>query len=144
MASHWPLWFLSKVFFLSIFMNNSSHDTRHGKSLKSHLKEILILARRRCFSVLCLEYYNNYTLDFEPCGFHSLAVVVLVTESCPTLCDPMDCSPPGSSVHGVSQARILVWVAISFSVGSSRPKDQALISCSGRQILYHWATWKPS
>ena len=42
-----------------------------------------------------------------------------VTQSCPTLYDPMDCSPPGSSVHGISQARILKWVAISFSRGSS-------------------------
>ena len=42
-----------------------------------------------------------------------------VTQSCPTLCDPMDCSLPGSSVHGIFQARILEWVAISFSRGSS-------------------------
>ena len=40
---------------------------------------------------------------------------VLVSQSCPTLCDPMDCSPPGSFVHGILQARILKWVAISFS-----------------------------
>ena len=44
---------------------------------------------------------------------------VLVTQSCPTLCDPMDCSPPDSSVHGILQARILEWVAIPFSRGSS-------------------------
>ena len=42
-----------------------------------------------------------------------------VAQSCPTLCDPMDCSPPCSSVHGILQARILEWVAISFSRGSS-------------------------
>ena len=42
-----------------------------------------------------------------------------VAQSCPTLCDPIDCSPPGSSVHGILQARILEWVAISFSRGSS-------------------------
>ena len=42
-----------------------------------------------------------------------------VTQLCPTLCDPMDCSPPGSSIHGILQARILEWVAISFSRGSS-------------------------
>ena len=44
------------------------------------------------------------------------------------LCDPMDCSPPGSSVHGILQARILEWVAISFSRGSSRPRDQTQVS----------------
>ena len=44
-------------------------------------------------------------------------------QSCPTLCDPMDCSPPGSTVHGNSQARILEWVAISFSRGASSPRN---------------------
>ena len=51
-----------------------------------------------------------------------------VTQSCLTLCDPTDCSPPGSSVHGILQARILEWVAISFSRGSSRPRDQTQVS----------------
>ena len=60
---------------------------------------------------------------------------------CPTLCDPMDCSPPGSSVHGISQARILEWVAIFYSRESSWPRDWTCISCIGRQILYHCATW---
>ena len=46
-----------------------------------------------------------------------------VTQSCPTLCDPMDCSPPGSSVHGIIQARVLEWGAISFSRGTSRPQN---------------------
>ena len=49
--------------------------------------------------------------------------VVLVTKSCPTLCDPVDCSPPGSSVHGLLQLRILEWAAISFSRGSSPLRD---------------------
>ena len=62
--------------------------------------------------------------------------VVLVAQSCPILFDPMDCSQPvGSSVHGILQARILEWEAISFSQGSSQPKDQTcLLHC--RQILY--------
>ena len=59
----------------------------------------------------------------------------LVAQSCPTLCDPMDYSSPGSCVHGISPARILEWVAISFSRGSSRPRDQTHVSCIGR-ILY--------
>ena len=46
-----------------------------------------------------------------------------VAQSCQTLCDPVDCSPTGSTVHGILQARILEWVAISFSRGSSRPRD---------------------
>ena len=54
-------------------------------------------------------------------------VKVLVTCLCPTLCDPMDCSPPGSSVHGILQARILEWVAIPFSGGSSQPRNQTQV-----------------
>ena len=50
-------------------------------------------------------------------------VCVKVTQLCPTLCDPTDCSPPGSSVHGILQARILEWVATPFSRGSSLPRD---------------------
>ena len=59
------------------------------------------------------------------------------TRSCLTLCNPIDCSLLGSSVHGISQAKILEWVAIPCSRGLSRPRDQTLISCLGRQILYH-------
>ena len=51
-----------------------------------------------------------------------------VAQSCPILCDPVDCSLPGSSIHGILQARILEWVAISFSRGSSRPRDQTQVS----------------
>ena len=52
----------------------------------------------------------------------------------------MDCIPPGSSVHGISQARILEWVAISFPRTSSWPRDRTQVSCIVRKILYHWAT----
>ena len=51
-----------------------------------------------------------------------------VAQMCLTLCDPVDCRPPGSPVRGISQARILEWVAISFSRGSSRPRDQTRVS----------------
>ena len=60
-------------------------------------------------------------------------------QSCPTLCDPMDGSLPGSSVHGIFQARILEWVAISFSRRSSQPRDQSClssVSCIGRWDLH--------
>ena len=69
--------------------------------------------------------------------------ISLQSKSYPTLCDPIDCSPSGSSVHGIFQERILVWVAISFSSGSSWPRDQThvpCISCIGRRIPHHWAT----
>ena len=66
--------------------------------------------------------------------------VCLVTLLCPILCDIMDCSLPGSSVHRIFQAWILEWVAMPFSRGSSWPRDQTHISCIGRWMLYHWAT----
>ena len=52
-----------------------------------------------------------------------------VAQSCLTLCDPMDSSPPGSTIHGIFQARILEWAAISFSRGSSQPRDGTCVSC---------------
>ena len=57
-----------------------------------------------------------------------MKVKVLVTQLCPTLCDSMDYSPPGSSVHGILQPRIVEWVAIPFSRGSSQPRDQTQVS----------------
>ena len=51
-----------------------------------------------------------------------------VAQSCPTLCDPMDCSLSGSSVHGIFQARVLEWIAISFSRGSSQPRNRTRVS----------------
>ena len=67
-------------------------------------------------------------------------VKVLVTQSSWILCDPIDCSPPGSSVHGILQARILECTAIAFSRGSSWPRDWTCNLLHCRQILYHWAT----
>ena len=78
--------------------------------------------------------FSDFILLFM-CMLHTQSL-----QSCPNLCNPQDCSPPGSSVHGTSQARIMEWVAISFSRGSSRPRDPTNVSCVsyiGRQILYH-------
>ena len=61
-------------------------------------------------------------------------------QSCPTLWDPMDCSLLASSVHMILQARILEWVAMPSSKGSSQPRDQihdSYVSCIGRRVLYH-------
>ena len=63
-----------------------------------------------------------------------------VAQSCPTLCDPMDCSLPGSSVHGIFQARVLEWIAISFSRGSARPRDRTQVSCMVDRRFTIWAT----
>ena len=61
-----------------------------------------------------------------------------VTQSCPTLCDPMDCNLPGSSIHGIFQARVLEWAAISFSRGSSQPRDRTQVSYIADR---HWIVW---
>ena len=63
-----------------------------------------------------------------------------VAQSCLTLCNPRDCSLPGSSVHGIFQTRILEWVAISSSRGSSRPRDQTWVSCIVDRRFTVWAT----
>ena len=56
-------------------------------------------------------------------------IYVLCAQSCLTLCDPMDCSPPGSFAHGIFQVRILEWVAVSYFRGSSQPRDRTGVSC---------------
>ena len=82
----------------------------------------------------------------KPSGFLKCEVIIAKSfhvwakspQTCPTLCDPMDYSLPGSSVQGILQARILEWVAISSSRGSSQPRDQTYISyvsCTGRLVL---------
>ena len=67
------------------------------------------------------------------------------TQSCLTLCNPMHCTLPGSSVHGILKARILEWDAISSSRESSQPRDQTRVSCNsciGSECFYYWATWE--
>ena len=79
-------------------------------------------------------YYLNWILHV--CVSECVCVCP-VTPSCPVLCDPINGSLSGSSVHGILLARILEWVSISFSRGSSWPWEQTCLSCIGRQILYH-------
>ena len=63
-----------------------------------------------------------------------------VAQLCLTLCNPINCSPPGSTAHEVFQARILEWVAISYSRRAPWPRDATLVSWIARQVFYHWAT----
>ena len=63
-----------------------------------------------------------------------------ITQLCSALCNLVDCSLPGFSVHGIFWARILAWVAISFYKGSSWPSVRIWVSCISNRILYHWAT----
>ena len=72
-----------------------------------------------------------------------VCVCVLAAQSCLTLCDPTDCSLPGSTVHGVFQARILEWVASPFSRGSFQPRDQTQVSHIAGSFFTIWVTKKP-
>ena len=89
-------------------------------------------------------YYSNVFLIFYKILKNLLEKAIQglysVAQSSLTLCNPLDYSLPGSFVHGLFQAGILEWVAISSSSGSSWPRDQTCVSCIGRQILYPWAT----
>ena len=75
-----------------------------------------------------------------PLGINPFESESEVAQSCPTLCDPMDCSLPGSSVHGIFQAIVLEWIAISFSRGSSQPRDWTQISRIVDRCFTIWAT----
>ena len=105
----------------------------HGRMIKMRPKNGTSFISRQLYVQKEKKKKNSSLLDC--CSWFCL-----VAKSYLTLCDPKDCSPPGSSVHRISQARILEWVAISFSRGSSHPRDWAQVSCIGRWILYHWAT----
>ena len=99
-----------------------------GSILKSYKIEVF------CYRVLSLVLPKT-------CYWQSdLTISWSEVQSCPTLCDPMDCSLPGFSIHGIFQARILEWVAISFSRGSSQPRDRILVSCIAGRVLTLWAT----
>ena len=99
-----------------------------------------------CILSLCLfnlyaEYImRNAGLKEAQAGIKIAAATAKSLQSCLTLCDPMDCSQPGSSVHGILQARILEWVAISFSRGSSQPRGWTQVSCIADRRFILWAT----
>ena len=80
---------------------------------------------------------SNLILDIK---MHACLCACSVAQSCLTLGHPMDGSPPGSSVHRISKARKLEWVAISSCRGSSQPRDPTRVPCNDRWILYLWAT----
>ena len=99
------------------------------------------------------ELFNRYRVSgvydekvLEICCTTMLIYLTLLTkwsevaQSCPTLCNPMDCSLPGSSIHRIFQARVLEWVAISFSRGSSWPRDRTWVSRIVGRCFTIWAT----
>ena len=87
---------------------------------------IAFLSRKICIYIPTHVYWHIYSYMYSVYTYIYICIFwcYLVIKSCPTLCDPMDCSPPGSSVCGILQASILEWAAIPFSRGSSWPRDQ--------------------
>ena len=84
--------------------------------------------------------YLDVYLQFNFTWFRGKRKESEVAQSCPTLCDPMDCSLPGSFVNGIFQARVPEWVAISFSRGSSRPRNWTWVSRIVDRCFTIWAT----
>ena len=106
---------------------------RNGKLLEVESSSVLLI----CHSLKVLLHYLAEILVENTKTLHCCCY--LVTKWFPTFLWPRDCSLRGSSVHGISQVRILEWVATYFSSGTSWPRDWICISYIGRQILYHWA-----
>ena len=75
-----------------------------------------------------------------PPGRPIVSCYILVAQSCPTLCNPVDCSLTGSSVHGIPQARILEWIFNSSSRGSSQPRDGTQVFCTAGRFFNHLST----
>ena len=105
------------------------------------LEKRLILVLDLAHSNLC---YSKNTMTQVKCVWELLwplvCVCALVAQSCPTLCDPMDCSPPGASVCGILQARILEWVAIPFLRESCQQRDWTQVSHMAGRFFAIWAT----
>ena len=83
-----------------------------------------------------MAYKNGMEIMYQPGDLKCVRALSEVAQSCPTLCHPMDCSLPGSSVHGIFQARILEWIVISFCRGSSWPRNGTQVCLHCRQMLY--------
>ena len=97
---------------------------------------ITFIPRSKCLLISCLQSPSAVILEPSKIPFYMHVVLCAkLLQSCLTLYDPMDCSLPGSSVHGISQARILEWVAIFFSRRYSQPRDPTRVSyTAGRRF----------
>ena len=109
----------------------------------SWLSLIVLLWTLGCMYLFKLEFSFFFQTCTQKCNFWVIwCVCAKLLQSCPTLCNAIDCSPPGSSVHGIFQARKLEWVAISFLQGifPTQGSNLGLLHCI--QILYHWVVWR--
>ena len=106
-----------------------AYNTTLMAESKEELKSLLMKVKEESEKTgLKLNIQKTKIMTFSPITSWQMWSEVLFTRSCPTLCHPMDCSQPGSSVHGIFQAGILEWVAIFFSRRSSQPKDWTQVS----------------
>ena len=104
---------------------------------------LLVLSLHSFFSPSKTPFYPDSSLSNSPSELSkrlSFQSLVLAAQSYPTLCEPRDCSPPGSFVHGILQVRILEWVAILFSRASSQPRDLTWVSYIAGRLFTIWAT----
>ena len=115
----------------------------HGRLLieLSYLTTICMRNKLRLL-VKPLRFGGPFICTYLKASSTETEVKVLVAQLCSTLCNPMDYSLPGLSVHGILQARILEWVAIPFSRGSSQPWDQTQVSRIAGRFFTVWATGK--
>ena len=125
-----------------IYMNSTDSLTTVMKNWKPFKCSIITLLLLFVFLFKDPILFSLFWPCHMACGI-LVPLCVLVTQVYLTLCDPVGCSPPGSSVHGISQARILEWVSISFSRGSSRPRDQTQVSCTAGRFLPSEPSVKP-
>ena len=107
-----------------------------------HERELIIGSRRSHCGGWPHKTVPKVGTTLAPLALKSVMKVCmyLVAQSCPALCDLIYCSPPGSSVHGILQARVLEWAAIPFSRGSSQPRDWTQVSCIAGGFFTLWAT----
>ena len=115
----------------------SGHESEQTPGDSAGQGSLACCSPRGCKESGTTQRLNNKNIlnAYEPLKWSE----VLVAQSCLTLGNPMDFSPPGSSVHEIFQARILEWVAISFSRGSSGPRDWTWVSCTADRFFTNWA-----
>ena len=137
-ASSLPLLGLSCCIVVEIFQTTCVSNMLLLKTLLNLY--LLILFYIYFFFLIFLPKENISSMRAETClllssersppsPVHDTCVRALLLQSCPSLCGLMDCSPPGSSVHRILQARILEWIAMPSSRGSSQPRDRTQVSC---------------
>ena len=110
-------------------------DNSHHSGCEWYFTVVLICI----FLVTMLRIFSWTYGTFVYLFLRNVCVYAKLLQSCPTLCDPMHCSPPGSSIYGILQARILQWIAVPSPQGSSPPRDWtcgSYVSCICRQVLY--------